>query len=177
LNPDYITVSAWIKTADSDGFWNRIVDKGCDEKSFTLDLGGDWEGKTYRGRPTFELPGRAVSGPPVGDGRWHHAAATYDGQVSKIYVDGVERGQKKAGHPAPIGKNNWDLCVGNRVIEDSLGDFVAYDGLIDEVRIYNRALSADEIRALATGTQAGVDIVLLNSTRQHSTRDAMQIKR
>ena len=96
LNPDYITVSAWIKAADTDGFWNRIVDKGCDEKSYTLCLGGDWQGTKYRGRLFIELGGKGgASGSPVGDGLWHHVAATHDGQVSKVYVDGVERGQAK----------------------------------------------------------------------------------
>ena len=158
LNPGYITMSAWIKTTDTDGFFNRIVDKGCDEKSYTLCLGGDWDGKSNRGQPQIELSGGGASGPPAGDGRWHHVAGTCDGQVNKLYLDGVERGQDK-GHPGPIGKNNWDLCVGNNVIEDAGGEFLAYDGLIDEVRIYNRALSADEIKLLATATRAGVDVV------------------
>ena len=106
----------------------------------------------------LELSGRAAFGPPASDGRWHHVAGTYDGQVNKLYLDGVERGQDK-GHHGPISKNNWDLCIGNSVIDDGVGQFVAYDGLIDEVRIYNRSLSAEEIKLLATATQAGVDIV------------------
>jgi len=173
LNSGYITVSAWIKTTDTDGFWNRIVDKGCDEKSYTLCLGGDWEQKSYRGQPLFELSGRAAYGPPVGDGRWHHVAGTYDGQVNKLYLDGVERGQDK-GHHGPIGKNNWDLCVGNNVIEDAGGEFLAYDGLIDEVRIYNRALSADEIKLLATATQAGVDVVPAPPSDNNAKPDAAE---
>ena len=48
--------------------------------------------------------------------------------------------------------------MGNSIAEAAAGNFVAYDGLIDEVRIYNRALSAAEIKALATATQAGVEI-------------------
>jgi hypothetical protein len=40
----------------------------------------------------------------------------------------------------------------------------AFDGLIDEVRIYNRALSAAEIKKLATATQAGADLVLSPSS-------------
>ena len=173
LNPGYITVSAWIKTTDTDGFFNRIVDKGCDEKSYTLCLGGDWEGKSYRGQPLFELSGRAAFGPPAGDGRWHHVAGTYDGQVNKLYLDGVERGQDK-GHHGPIGKNNWDLCVGNNVIEDAGGEFLAYDGLIDEVRVYNRALSADEIKMLATATHAGVDVVPAPSGDNSGKPDAAE---
>ena len=55
----------------------------------------------------------------------------------------------------PLSKNSWDLCIGNSVMDDGTGEFLAYDGLIDEVRIYNRALSAAEIKLLATATQAG----------------------
>ena len=149
LNPDYITG----RRLDQNGGHGWILESDRGQrvwrKGFMLDLGGDWEGKTYRGRPTFELLGglfQALQSATDTGIMWQ--APTMAG--SKIYLDGVERGQKKAGHPGPIGKNNWDLCVGNRVMEDSLGDFVAYDGLIDEVRIYNRALSADEIKALAT---------------------------
>jgi hypothetical protein len=174
LNPGYITVSAWIKTTDTDGFWNRILDKGCDEKSYTLALGGDWEGKNYRGRLFLELAGGGASCSPAGDGRWHHAAATYDGQVSKVYLDGVERGHDKAGHHGPISKNNWDLCIGNSVIDDGVGQFVAYDGLIDEVRIYNRALSAEEIKLLATATQAGVDVIPTPSPDNSGKPDATE---
>ena len=86
-------------------------------------------------------------------------AATYDGQIIKLYLDGVERGQDKSGHHGPLGKNNWDLCIGNSVVDDGRGEFLAYDGLIDEVRIYNRALSAEEIKTLATATHAGADIL------------------
>ena len=39
------------------------------------------------------------------------------------------------------------------VVDYGTGEFLAYDGLIDEVRIYNRALSAEEIKALATANQ------------------------
>ena len=45
------------------------------------------------------------------------------------------------------------------------GEFLAYDGLIDEVRIYNRALSASEIKALAAATSAGVDIPVRPNSR------------
>ncbi len=66
---------------------------------------------------------------------------------------------KSAGKERPLKKNTWDLCIGNSVVDDGTGEFLAFDGLIDEVRIYNRALSADEIKTLATATHAGADIL------------------
>ena len=158
LNPDYLTVAAWIKTADRDGFFNRIVDKDF-RNAYCLDLGGDYKGHGPRGKPALESSRGGVSSDRVlDDNQWHHVAATYDGKSVHLYVDGQDKG-----HPirngGPLKKSGWDLCIGNTVVDYGTGEFVGYDGLIDEVRIYNRALSTDEIKLLAAADHAAVDIV------------------
>ena len=159
LNPDYLTISAWIKTADTDGFWNRIVDKHCDQ-GYCLDLGGDYYGKAARGKLNFESPGAGlISDRTLADNRWHQVAVTFDGKVVSLYIDGAGK-SRTLKNPRTLAKTEWDLCIGNTVIDYATGDFLAYDGLIDEVRIYNRALSAEEIKALAGATKAGVEIPL-----------------
>ena len=45
------------------------------------------------------------------------------------------------------------------MVEYPWGELLAFDGWIDEVRIYNRALSVEEIKTLATATKAGADIL------------------
>jgi hypothetical protein len=60
------------------------------------------------------------------------------------------------------------------VTVDGTGEFLAYDGLIDEVRIYNRALSSDEIKALANGTQAGVDVLPAPPADNNAKPDAAE---
>ena len=104
----------------------------------------------------------------VGDGRWHHVAAAYDGQTLRLYVDGGERTKRFKNYRA-LPKNNWNLYIGNLLVGDGECEFVAFDGLIDEVRIYNRALSADEIKTLATATQAGVEIAVSKPATSEST--------
>ena len=156
LNPDYITVSAWVKTADRDGFWNRILDKDW-RNSYCLDLGGDYNGKAHRGKPQFETSRGSVevSNRTLNDNQWHHVAAVYDGQTVRCYLDGIG-----SSHPAkngPLKKSTWDLCIGNSLVDYGTGEFLAFDGLIDEVRIYNRALSPEEITALAKATSAGAN--------------------
>ena len=158
LNPSYITLSAWIKAADKDGFWNRIIDKGCNT-AYCLDLGGDLKGKAHRGKLQLEIGiGYMESDRVLDDGQWHHVAGTYDGKTMRCYIDGVEKDHPLK-NPGPLKKDTWDLCIGNSVIDYGTGELVAYDGMIDEVRIYNRALSAKEIKALADATQAGVDVL------------------
>jgi hypothetical protein len=159
LDVQHITLTAWIKTSDQDGFWNRILDKDY-RKSYNLCLGGDINGKGNRGKFGFEANGMWIyNDRSIGDGQWHHVVATFDGQVNVLFLDGVEQKRKKATRPGPLPKDNWDICIGNSVVDYGTGEFLAFDGLIDEVRIYNRALAADEIKKLAAATQAGTGIV------------------
>ena len=73
---------------------------------------------------------------------WHHLAATYDGSVLRMYVDGVQVGTLNA--PGNIANTTGGVL---EIGGDALwGEF--WSGGIDDVRIYNRALSATEITAL-----------------------------
>jgi DNA-directed RNA polymerase subunit RPC12/RpoP len=160
LNPDYITVAAWIKAADKDGFWNRILDKDW-RNGFCLSLGGDYKGKAHRGKLVFESSaGQVETGPAFDDNRWHHVAITFDGKMISAFIDGVGQSHPVRS-PGPLKRSAWDLCIGNSVVDYGTGEFIAFDGLIDEVRIYNRALSADEIKLLATATRTGANILPL----------------
>ncbi len=66
------------------------------------------------------------------ENRWYHLVLTHDGATLRFYVDAVQRATAaRAGPPVP---NASDLVIGN-----------AFDGRIDEVRLYNRALSFAEV--------------------------------
>ena len=81
-------------------------------------------------------------------GQWHHVAATFDGQFIKIYVDGNKL--KQARRKESLTTNNFYLTIGNETpgFEDDMEEMHAFDGWIDEVRIYNRGLSEKEVTAL-----------------------------
>lgn len=72
-----------------------------------------------------------------------HVAATYDGNTMKIYIDGILDNSKVIGS-VPIATNNLPLTIGAEV-EGAAG----YRGWIDDVRLYNRALSDEEINDIA----------------------------
>jgi len=81
----------------------------------------------------------------INDGVWHHIVATYDANGGanngNFYLDGVLDGQFTSTGNIDVNSNN--LAIGNQI-------FCAhnFNGAIDEVRIYNRALNAEEIKQL-----------------------------
>jgi hypothetical protein len=68
-------------------------------------------------------------------GNWYHYAATYDGSTARLYINGVEE-DSAAVTTAMASSAGYDLSLGSQTFE----------GLIDEVKIYNTALSASAIR-------------------------------
>jgi hypothetical protein len=74
---------------------------------------------------------------------WTHLATTYDGTTQRFYVNGVLVGSNtpNQGSTNVITQSNGSLRIGGDA--SSTGEF--FNGMIDEVRIYNRALSAAEI--------------------------------
>ena len=86
---------------------------------------------------------------PTEVGAWHHVAATFDGTMLKLYRNGPEEAfrESKIG-TIRGGKNLLMGCiVGNPGASDrAFRDTTYFNGMLDDVRIYDRALSADEIR-------------------------------
>jgi hypothetical protein len=81
----------------------------------------------------------------VSSGQWHHVACVYDGRNMKTYVDGkLDVSKPRSG---PIGTNDFPVCIGENI--ELTGH--CWNGLIDDVRIYNYALSESEIAAIAAG--------------------------
>jgi hypothetical protein len=106
--------------------------------------------------PYFACTGTATATGPdwlagetilTGD-RWHHIAAVYDGTSVIIYVDGREDAQKPAS--GQIAETEQALCIGENA--EKPGRFLK--GLVDDVRIYNRALRPEEIKTLVGPREA-----------------------
>jgi hypothetical protein len=150
LNPPHLTMAAWIKTSYKDSVWRRIFDKGTG-KGYVLSMCGDDRGKSYRGQVDIE-PGKtwAHTGIQVTDGNWHHVAGTFDGAVAKVYVDGWPVGPQ--GHwVGELTNTFYNLTIGaNRSNPDpKIGEVDAsFNGMMDDVMLFNRALSDDEVQAL-----------------------------
>jgi hypothetical protein len=127
-----LTISAWVKTTDSDGFEN-IVSRGKDE----IFLGHRPDGTVSFF--TDHNGAKAISSTSVNDGNWHHVAGVYDapdGEL-RIYVDGDL--EATAGVSSDIPSSTTDWAVNSETLNAS----------IDQVRIYDRATETFEVDNVA----------------------------
>ena len=79
-------------------------------------------------------------------GQWIHAVAVYDGSTMRLYKDGIE-----VGSMAKTGALSTNNTVKIRIAQNPDGS-KSFDGLMDDVRIYDRALTPPEIQLLAEGS-------------------------
>lgn len=144
LNLTKWTITVWVKTAISD-VWHTLVEKenpsDAESKSNyhlqirdtgVVDCGyqcPDWQ----------ESWGMSN----VQDGKWHHLAGTYDGNLLRVYVDGNLENEETYG-TTPI-TNNHVLGLG----ACSDGQYGA-SAVIDEIGLFDAAFSAEEIKAIMT---------------------------
>jgi len=134
-----ITVSAWVKSAGIVKT-DTIVRKG---NGYSLYLEGGHgnvpEVAIFQGGVGKFVSGTTIMTP----GLWHHVAGTFDGTNLKIYVNGILEGSLTT----PGGIDNQPTLEGNLNLiiaaNSGLGDF--FNGIIDEVKIYNYARTAQDI--------------------------------
>ena len=81
------------------------------------------------------------------DGNWHHAAVVFSASEMRVYFDGALTCSAALGSTVVFDRGT-DMYVGRHGNADVDWDF---EGLIDDVRIYTRVLSAEQIAALARG--------------------------
>jgi serine/threonine protein kinase len=142
-----ITIVAWIKVNQFNPFpdWNGIVTKGNSSWRLSRYGGTSAIGFSTTGLSDVDLPGNKN----INDGQWHHVAAVYDGKNKYIYVDGALDASVPA--TGSIAQNNFPVGIGENA--EALGHL--WNGSIDEVAIYNRALTADEIQTIYNAVKPG----------------------
>jgi Concanavalin A-like lectin/glucanases superfamily len=79
---------------------------------------------------------------PIARGTWVHLATTYDGTTQRLFVNGVQVSQRAVS--GTIDVSTGALRIGGNDVW--AGEY--FNGLIDEVRIFNRALSNGEIASV-----------------------------
>lgn len=142
-----LTVSVWFNAASLTGGNPRLLANAhtdSDATGFQLMFnGGGSSGFFDVGNGSDE--GQAAWNEQLQTGVWYNYVGTYDGTTVRAYLNGVKVGSAPfSGSIAPSG----DVSVGDNIAYG--GDH--FDGAIDDVRIYDRALSPQEVRELYTGS-------------------------
>jgi hypothetical protein len=160
-----LTLSAWFN-ADDFGVGDarlisKAVDHGVEDHWFML--------STVTGNGMV-LRARLKTGGSVSDtytptsgsftaNEWVHAVLVYDGSTVKLYKDGAEVGSWARSGTLDI-NNAVAVYIGNNPGPNPK----PFDGLMDDVRIYDRALSLAEVQTLYTATPPSISTVQLTAT-------------
>ncbi|MHC4229165.1 MAG: LamG domain-containing protein, partial [Planctomycetota bacterium] len=144
---DQITMMAWINPgANLTADWRTIVGKSptnvLGNTTFSYDFRSDNSGVL---RFSLNIGGwQFILGPTLVQDTWYHIAGTYDGQEMILYLDGEPIGTAAAS--GQINVTPDPVCVGNIVNAAGATQNEYWSGIIDEVRIWDRALSDEEVK-------------------------------
>ena len=150
-----VTVMAWIKTPRHGGpygsLWQSIVAKGNTLRSYSFYT----EMETGRLHLSISNSQGGISNKHVLLNRWQHVVAQVDKDIHRYWINGKPTGSFSVKASLPGQSDTASVRVGNS--HDTMPAASPdrhFLGLIDELRIWNRALSHDEIiREMETGTK------------------------
>lgn len=145
------SVSAWVKPQFANSNYNAIVSKGGTFESasnFVLGIRGQPTTTDYRAYIFWKggatLYGNEFSVPILGSQTWMHIVGVVDSAWnSEVYVNGYSVGTDGSNSAATDGSQ--PLKIGS---PNTIGTELAYNGYVDEVRIYSRALNASDVKLL-----------------------------
>jgi len=141
---DAFTIALWANPESGQPDWAKFI---CKQKVPYYPYGlqydnsqgifgtGNVNGQRYDTTPHL----------PNFPGEWHHLALVFDGKTLVLYKDGEEVARNDSAK-GKITQNNEPVSIGGR-----LNTGQNFKGILDDVRLYNRALSQKEIKAVMKG--------------------------
>ncbi|MFK8030337.1 MAG: LamG-like jellyroll fold domain-containing protein [Gammaproteobacteria bacterium] len=158
-----LTITAWIKVSGGPvSLGHRILSKE------TPGLNDNYWLSTQADRLWLGIGGEMfLEGQSLSDNVWYHVAATYDALAGEVrfYVDGVESTVQST--TAVISANEETLLIGSNWEQSK-----TWRGDLDDVRIYNRALSLEEIvDVMSTEAKGGAGTVVESYRDEFNERD------
>ena len=146
-----ITMTAWVKSDDAGTIGNnsvsqRLMTQRDASTSSRLCLGinnnriaAGWDDGGFSVQEGTTI---------LASGQWYHAAVTYDGSTVRLYVNGVEEGSWSESSMSTPSSDTFQIGC-------QYGGARHFDGALDDVRVYDRALCADEIADIHRGGKTG----------------------
>lgn len=167
LNPPAFTIECWARVTGNAGVYrspltSRHIAPGNATSGYIFYAGNNNRWQFWTG------PGSGwqnMQGPTIVEGEWAHLVGTYDGTTKRFYVNGAEVGSVLT--TVQLNQNSL-LRIGGGASENEVGDLF-FEGDIDDVAVYNSALSAERV---AAHYQAGVTssyLPVIHTQPEHTT--------
>ena len=144
-DPANVTLAAWVRYNATDTWGGDVISLGVDVAIRVDDvsdgvMGYFWDGSAHQ---------RVSTNISLADGQWHHLAFTFDdaSNTQTLYIDGLVAAS--ANFSASIGYTGWFPYTRIGDHPNDAEHAFSFNGLIDDARVYTRALSAEEVAALA----------------------------
>ncbi|MBZ5529516.1 MAG: DUF2341 domain-containing protein [Acidobacteriia bacterium] len=139
-----LTLSAWIKPESNDAGADFVI-----AGKWTTASGQSYLLEQYGSELRMYIDSssnyKTTSGLGLQTGQWYYVAGVYSAtaQTVTLYVNGVDKGGSVTGTiPSSIGDSSENFFIGSY---SGMGATRAYDGLIDEAKVYNSALAPNQI--------------------------------
>jgi hypothetical protein len=137
-----VTISAWVNRLGASTGFTAVLSREIGTtitEYYYLGLSGD--------KAEFYSSSSGLSTTSIPIGIWTHMAATDDGSTVRIYVNGFQVASKNVNDVFKADTSKLTIC-GNQ--NDSSGAVTQrWNGLVDDLQLYNRPLTATEIASLA----------------------------
>lgn len=152
-----MTLEAWVNPSVVKPAWVDVIYKHDDR--FYLESSSTNGSRPVGGAPTASGRSEAYAPTPLTPNVWTHLAVTYDGSRLRLYINGTE--VSSVARTGPIQSSTFPVTIGG----DPYGQH--FTGMIDEIRIYNVARTAAQIKTDMTtaigGSKAPSSSTPLNS--------------
>ncbi len=153
------TISAWARPVSGDPNTTTIFARGATNSSagntvYSLEGGvnNDWNFNISDGSTEYTID---TTNGTFDYGEWQHVAGVWDGETQYIYLNGVlDKSSSRSGFN--LWNGNEALDRETAVGRDERGNRYYFNGDLDDVRVYNQALSAAEIKELVSNSLGGL---------------------
>jgi MSHA biogenesis protein MshQ len=151
-----LTVMAWVRWGIDPATGNSWANIVTNNSNAASDVGQFWlQHSTANGK--FEFAVQTTAGrkyiistvSPV-QGQWQHVAGVYDGSTIKVYVNGVPTGSTAVTGNLAAFKSAYKLNIGRWAFNSQ--NFRTFNGNIDEVRLFTKALTSTELANVIAAT-------------------------
>jgi len=148
-----LSISLWVNLNNHDEYYQRLFHAGQYAHPFFIRMKGNKINAALR--TTSDTRG-LLSTTTITTGQWHHVAITYDNEQYRLYINGQQESSSILSGNLSVQNENVMLGICPNSYVDAL------DGSLDEIRVYKKALTAEEVQALFTytGPSAGLRIII-----------------